>query len=311
MIAQSRPALSSAVLAVVIVIIVGSAVAAVLVMGAGPIWASTSSQSSQSSNPVTTTGAPSSTGTSTTSTTNQSSQNTQSSGHETTTGSSTPTATLTSTSTSTIASAVTESSSHVNSSLGLRLDLNVTVTGSGYVTVQGDDFNALNSTSNIRASNDWPMPPGTVNPYDECPVGFPVGIAILNGSYSEDNFTSGNALALYNTNNIASCTESAPVGMTSYSFRPLSTYATELVGNQTSYGASTTISSSSFGYWTGSADLGPTPAFHTFSSNITYTALAVDEWGDVVLLHFVPQPLRPPRASRVHDAPTTARVRCM
>ncbi|MGA2663597.1 MAG: hypothetical protein ABSF83_01455 [Nitrososphaerales archaeon] len=204
----------------------------------------------------------------------------------TTTGSSPSTQETTQNSTNSTSAfaASSQSDSYLNSSLGLRLDLNVSVAQDGKVTVQGDEFNVLGSANNVTSADRWPLSSGTLNPDDECPLGSPVGIAMLNGSYSEANFTKATPLALYDTNYIATCTQNGPI--TVFSFRPQSDYASALIGNYTTYAGAASSSSSTFGYWTGSVDSGVAPEFHAFVAGQTYTALAADEWGNSVLLGF-------------------------
>jgi hypothetical protein len=164
-----------------------------------------------------------------------------------------------------------------NSSLGLRLGLQISVNATGALSIQTNESNLLNRVNNVTAANDWPYPNTSSLPcgdYDQ----FPIEYAVLQGYYGTGNYTSASALTLYDPGAVYACpTMTAPIPY--LLFAPLSDDASFSFssGQNDSYLVSAEYSVT--GYWT---DLG---IFHQFPPGV-YTALVEDEWGDVVLLHF-------------------------
>lgn len=179
----------------------------------------------------------------------------------------------------------TKSATAVNSSLGLRLELNISVdsSGSGNLRIGVEEWNILNHVNNVTVANDWLVP--TSQLYD-VQITSMVGFAIYQGSYSQGNFTSGTPLALMEPGGSFFSGEPSPP--TYYSFLPTSDTATLSSGTFFSRGTSTT--SISFidevsGYWVG----GPSDSkFNGFPPG-TYTVVALDQWGQTAILHFTVQ----------------------
>jgi hypothetical protein len=164
-----------------------------------------------------------------------------------------------------------------NSSLGLRLGLQISVNATGGLSIQTNESNLLDRVNNVTTADDWPYP----NP-NSLPCGdfsqFPIQYAVLQGYYGTGNYSSTSALALYDPTAIYACpTVSATIPYLLFS--PFSDDASFSFssGQNNSYLLSADYSVP--GYWTGSG------TFHQFPPGI-YTALVEDEWGDVVLLHF-------------------------
>jgi hypothetical protein len=175
----------------------------------------------------------------------------------------------------------TDQGAATNSSLGLQLDLRISVNATGALSIQTNETNLLDKVNNVTtAADDWPYPdPGTLpcGDYNQ----FPIQYAVLQGYYDLGNYTSARALTLYDTTGVYLCpTMSAPIPY--LLFAPLSDNASSFIssGQESSYLVSANYSST--GYWTDSQS---TAVFHPFPRGI-YTILVDDEWGDVVLLHF-------------------------
>ncbi|MDG6898173.1 MAG: hypothetical protein JRN24_00400 [Nitrososphaerota archaeon] len=130
----------------------------------------------------------------------------------------------------------------------------------------------LNSTSpqltNVTAASEWPIGPAGlwIRP---CVAGWPLGIGLMQGYYTSDNFTSGTLLRIPTP--LSSCPVPAQ-GPSFFILKPFSTSALVVTG-----GSGVTM------------DLASTLTFRsgTAPSPGVYTVVAADEWGDAVLVHFV------------------------
>jgi hypothetical protein len=179
----------------------------------------------------------------------------------------------------------------------LQLSLGIRSNGGANITISADETNLLSSENNVTAANNFsfnnwsspafgPFPCGnsvqTVQGGNfDANVPFPIEIAVLDGNYGADNYTSGLALTTYDTGQVYTC-PGIDLYVQYLIFAPVTDnasfyYGSSLVGN---YVVSDQLTTS--GYWTGDQS---TAAFHPFSPG-SYTVLAEDEWGDVVLLHF-------------------------
>ena len=178
----------------------------------------------------------------------------------------------------------------------LGLELGLTINASAFIEGEGINItvqviNALQTVNNVTTTNDWAYT-GNLNPFAGCPVGGPLGLAIFQGNYGSTNFTSGEPLTLYTTEEIYLCTTTTVVGNTSisqknyYSFQPHSDQSAFISPSYTPDNMNTTVSLSfsTNGYWTG-APFGGGAAFHDFPQG-NYTVLAVDEWGQADIAHF-------------------------
>jgi hypothetical protein len=109
-----------------------------------------------------------------------------------------------------------------------------------------------------------------------------VELAVIQGRYGQDNYTSGKALAFYNTGYPYPCGEIEFVGGPyAFAFQPLSDAFSFPSGSaQPEIGAaSETITTS--GYWTIGQDGVAAPIPFPRGA---YTVIGADEWGDVVFL---------------------------
>jgi len=167
--------------------------------------------------------------------------------------------------------------------LQLRVILNSSklMTGEG-IRVSITEMNILNSTNNVTASNSWPLnglalgPCGTVN--------YPIGIGIFQGYFTGSNISSaGKPLSIYNPGEYM-----CPMILTntgSYEFQPMSDSA-QVSGSCTSgscFQLDITSRIDAGGYW--NLGLGGR-TFENFPPG-TYTVIGGDEWGQLVILHFV------------------------
>jgi hypothetical protein len=177
--------------------------------------------------------------------------------------------------------------SSLSSLSGLRLDLLVAPSNGslGSLVINVDEYNTLGVTNNASLANDWLYPPTSLNPYDNCGAPGPVGFAIFQGNYGLDNYTTAKALTLYNSTFAFTCTTTYQ-GNYEYSFSPESNLVFFANSGKTLYNFSALLSFTAKGYWTGGFGTGLGATFHNFPAG-TYTVLAADEWGKVVLVQIV------------------------
>lgn len=180
----------------------------------------------------------------------------------------------------------------LNSSDGLGLSLQVepSLNGNYTITFTVRESNFLNSVDNVTKADKWGYPKGSLNPANPCGVDAPtpVGLALVQGRYSQDNYTSAKALTLYDTNGTFGCTTiTFTASSYEYAFQPLSdAFSFPSSSTLPDHGAAS-VSITTSGYWTGGQD-NVAAAFKPFSAGY-YTVIGADEWGNVVLLQiYVP-----------------------
>lgn len=182
----------------------------------------------------------------------------------------------------------------LNSSDGLGLSLQVepSLNGNYTITITVRESNFLNSVNNVTEADEWGYPKGSLNPASLCGPNAPtpVGFALVQGRYSQDNYTSAKALTLYDTGDIFVCTTitfSSANTAPAYAFQPLKDTFSFYSGSTIVDQGAASVSITSSGYWTGGQD-NVAAAFKTFSPGY-YTVIGADEWGSVVLLQiYVP-----------------------
>jgi hypothetical protein len=209
------------------------------------------------------------------------------------------------------------SSSSLNSSTGLRLNLSLHANSNGTLTVAFDEFNTLDHVNNVTASGKWSFGGTGTNvslwAQEGCGPFLPAGYEVLRGNYGQNNFTEGTPLTLTAQLVGLFCIANDPTPY--YAFQPLSDVAgTYQYRNIPSLAGiyNVTIDSSYAsaggwsGFWTGSTSqggAGNVVGGNCPDANSTsgcplvlnpfplgpYTVVAADEWGQVVVLHFVVQ----------------------
>jgi hypothetical protein len=160
------------------------------------------------------------------------------------------------------------SASTSNSSLGVQLVLQLSTSGpsGGNLTIRLGAVNLRNSTNVVPYADKWAYDPGSISWSDGCALPGPLAFGVFNGNLTATGYKDAQSLALFNTNIMRSCTETlVPTSLT-----PL--------GNKT-------VGSSTGGYWTGGYESSTLGAFTTFPPG-TYSVMAEDEWGQILLLQF-------------------------
>lgn len=188
------------------------------------------------------------------------------------------------------------SASTTNPSHGLRLYLTLSNTTQG-VNVTVGVRNTLGETNNVTSASDWATYPNSLIGICDNQV---AAFAVYRGGYSAGNFTSGSPLAIDNVHGAAACPEVPPSVV--YSFAPESGVAS--ASARFASGPSSmnvTLSFAVSGYYTCSpgdfsfrpdnaSGLWSCPQGSTYDFNPlapgTYTVVALDQWGDVAVLHF-------------------------
>jgi hypothetical protein len=136
-----------------------------------------------------------------------------------------------------------------------------------------EESNILNSTNAVNASDNWPLPMLAVAPCGT--LEYPVGFAIYQGNYSTADIKTAAPLTIFKPQ---ACPAIA-VYISSYTFKPLSDNASVggYFGNN--YWLSINVDFEGNGDWVLGTHDDFTPG--------VYTVACGDEWGQVVLLHFV------------------------
>lgn len=186
-----------------------------------------------------------------------------------------------------------------NSTLGLELSLSVSSTivpSQGAIIVNESLFNTMSKVNNLTASNDWPVRGLT----SETPCGAtldtldngtltPEGIAIFLGNYEMNNISNASPILFWQA---VECPVSELINFSSFAFLPgndngyFGYYAHTNTGSVSKGAFPASMSTGNVTIWATSGTLlfglnslgSPSPA--------TYTLVAGDEWGQMVLLHF-------------------------
>ena len=176
--------------------------------------------------------------------------------------------------------ALPQSASIKDTPLGLNLSvaMNTTLLQSGQgIEIIISEANILNTTNTINASTHWQFSPLSLGPCGT--YNYPMGLAICQGYYTSANISTAESLELYGA-------EVCPMYIlfiASYTFQPLSNMASINSPNPgSSIAMNSTVAAS--GYW--AVNLEGQREFSNFSPGI-YTVVGGDEWGQLVILHFL------------------------
>ena len=171
-------------------------------------------------------------------------------------------------------------------SVDLRLEAQLsTDSGTGVVAIRLEEVNTLSTVNNVTARDSWPYSPARLNYQCGNWAQIPIGYAIFQGNYGTNNYTTGTALTLYDSEFFASC-PTMVVPIVYYLFDSQSHNVSRFFGSQRPAGnLSISITTRARGYWSGGLDTGMPSLLHPFPRG-TYTVLVEDEWGGLLLLHF-------------------------
>lgn len=169
-----------------------------------------------------------------------------------------------------------------NSSDGLQLQLQLvfsqgSASGGAVVSMVVDERNTLSTANNVSESSAWAVSGLAVAP---CPneSDVPFGVALYQGYYTATNVTLGHPLEIFP---VVACPMYIRL-VTGYLFQPSSDYAQVLpgTGNATQMLSKVNVT----GTYSGSpaTNNSPTPL-----APGTYTAVAGDEWGALVVQQFI------------------------
>jgi len=167
-----------------------------------------------------------------------------------------------------------QSSVTLDSPYGFAMHLTVntsSVPSRGSVQITGWVNSTSSSIENITAANNWPVPQGRLwgKP---CYAEWPIGIGVMQGRYTQDNYTLGTLVQL--PQSVYHCpAQFSPPG--SFAFEPYSSKALVVQnGGPVFWVFQTTVS---FSRDTSNYQLPPG----------VYTAVLADEWGDVLTANFI------------------------
>ncbi len=191
---------------------------------------------------------------------------------------------------------VTPSASAMNPANGLRLDLQLSI-ATGGVAVTVDVFNTLNAVNNVTWASEWATYSNALRDICDNQV---AAFAVYQGNYGAGNFTAASPLVLTSPGAGSICPELSPSVV--YSFNPDSGVASAPAGAfaPDSFSRNVTLSDTISGYFTCGVDAPSfrpqngsglwicaqnTSKFNPFPPG-TYSVVALDQWGDVAVLHF-------------------------
>jgi len=163
----------------------------------------------------------------------------------------------------------------------MNLTLNsTTIAPSGHILIAGWLNSTSSSIENVTASDSWAFSEGMLWRV-QCTLGWPIGIGLMRGHYTQDNYTLGTPIqpAL----SVAHCTESSPPQY--FLFYPHSTEALASVnGNPYRWTIAMNVT-------LGQDSLSPNalpgvPGPGGLPAGV-YTVFLSDEWGDVLTANFL------------------------
>jgi hypothetical protein len=126
------------------------------------------------------------------------------------------------------------------------------------------------SVDNVTAASEWAFDQ-TQLVWPRCQQGFPLGVGVMQGHYTQDNYTLGTLLPIHQS--LPPCRESSPPAWFYFPSQE-SRVVVFFEGNLTYWNLSVTT------------DFGPASAVLPRLDPGVYTAVAADEWGDLVLTNF-------------------------
>jgi hypothetical protein len=152
--------------------------------------------------------------------------------------------------------------------------LSLRLNGSQLTAGQGETIMAwVNSTSsvvaNVSAASNWPVGPQGLWTRI-CTNGWPLGVGLMSGYYTSDNYTLGSLV------HIPMPLVSCPISIStpgSFLLQPLGSTAIVKVGG-------------TLAEWDLTSTLGLAGNQFSSQKDGAYTAIAVDEWGDLAIVHF-------------------------
>ncbi len=114
-------------------------------------------------------------------------------------------------------STITTTAQTVSNLSAIKLELAVASNGSlGSIMINVEDYNTLGTMDTVNSTNQWTTNQSSL--FYPCPDSWPpnnpVNLAMFQGYYDSNNYTSGHALLLQNPNTGYSCTMTAVVGNT-------------------------------------------------------------------------------------------------
>ena len=191
-------------------------------------------------------------------------------------GTPTSTTVVTSSPTTTTSSKTTTAQTSLVSPGGLRLALSVDSYSNGSLQVRVSEFNTLGTSNNLTKADSWAVEGLSLG---SCPTGiYPFGLAVFRGSYTSANATNGSALPVFP---VVPCPMLVRL-ITGYLFLPVSDKAVILPSFSSNQTTSMAVSLMLNGEYTQQSYSGQ-PMARPFASG-TYTIVAGDEWGGLVVL---------------------------
>ena len=158
------------------------------------------------------------------------------------------------------------------SGFAMHLALNKTADSAAWTIVLTGWINSTSpSIENVSASDSWAIPRDALWTMP-CNQGWPIGLGVMQGHYTQDNFTLGTLLSLDGSTTSCPAQTNSP---SSFTFEPQTAKALVVLDGKPSF-------------WVLQTSLrftGTTPG-HLLQPGV-YTAVLADEWGDVLTANFL------------------------
>ena len=150
------------------------------------------------------------------------------------------------------------------------------------ITISAGEWNSLSTANNVTTDKNWLVTGLTMGPCGT--LNYPMGVAVYSGYLTESDIAAAVPLQLYDPKAIFHCPMILS-GIDAYYFQPFSS-AADVYGSCDpnpcfkDFAVSGNLTCS--GYWLN----GTRPGFIDFTPG-TYTVAGGDEWGSLVVTHFV------------------------
>jgi len=153
----------------------------------------------------------------------------------------------------------------------IHLQINATsVSHAGSIMLTGWVNSSSSSIENVTAANAWGLPQGRLWG-GTCTTGWPIGLGVMKGHYTQDNYTLGSVIPIPQP--LASC----PLQLSAPRYFLFEAYSSKALvtvgGNTVTWRIQTEFSFRGF-------------QSSTHQSGV-YTAVIADEWGDVLTTNFL------------------------
>jgi hypothetical protein len=154
------------------------------------------------------------------------------------------------------------------------LEVNSTsISSNGHISISAWANSTSPSSNNVTAMSSWPVDNSRLLGGQVCVNGWPIGVGVMQGRYNADNYSQGTLMVISQAVIVCPATLSPPW----FEFEPAPHSSRALVTIEG--GPAFWVIQSGLVFGLGSIGSGQLPSG-------VYTAVAADEWGDILLTNF-------------------------